>query len=115
MGAAGVVAVLGLGEAGSLLAADLVAAGAAVRTYDPAVRDPVSGAAVCRDEADAARGADLVLSVNSAADAIALCGPGCRGSAAVRCGPTSTRRRRRSRAGSPTWPPPRASPSPTWR
>lgn len=69
MGAAGVVAVLGLGEAGSLLAADLVAAGAAVRTYDPAVRDPVSGAAVCRDEADAARGADLVLSVNSAADA----------------------------------------------
>ena len=35
-----VIAVLGLGEAGSLLARDLVAAGAAVRGYDPRVPAP---------------------------------------------------------------------------
>ena len=33
----GVIAVLGFGEAGSLIARDLVRAGAAVRGYDPAV------------------------------------------------------------------------------
>jgi 3-hydroxyisobutyrate dehydrogenase-like beta-hydroxyacid dehydrogenase len=32
-----VIAVLGLGEAGSVIAHDLVAAGAVVRGYDPAV------------------------------------------------------------------------------
>lgn len=63
------VAVLGLGEAGSLIAADLLAAGARVRAYDPAVPVPPSGATACTDEADAARGADVVLSVNTAADA----------------------------------------------
>ncbi len=68
MGAA-VMAVLGLGEAGSLLARDLVAAGAPVRTYDPVVPHVVPGAVACTDEADAAQGADVVLSVNSAADA----------------------------------------------
>ena len=42
-----VIAVLGLGEAGSLLARDLVAAGAAVRGFDPKVPAPagVTGAA----------------------------------------------------------------------
>ncbi len=35
-----VIAVLGFGEAGSLLARDLVAAGAAVRGYDPKVPAP---------------------------------------------------------------------------
>ncbi len=69
MGAGTTVAVLGLGEAGSLLAADLLAAGAAVRAYDPAVVGAPDGATRCADEADAARGADLVLSVNSASDA----------------------------------------------
>lgn len=59
-----VIAVLGLGEAGSLLARDLAAAGATVRGYDPAVSAPpgVTGAG---GEAEAADGADLVLSVNS--------------------------------------------------
>jgi 3-hydroxyisobutyrate dehydrogenase-like beta-hydroxyacid dehydrogenase len=64
-----VIAVLGLGEAGSLIAADLARAGAEVRGYDPRVvaTGPVVNA---EDAAQACRGADLVLSVNSAADAV---------------------------------------------
>ncbi|MFB4295248.1 DUF1932 domain-containing protein [Actinomadura sp. NTSP31] len=64
------VAVLGLGEAGGAVARDLAAAGAAVRAYDPAVAAP-EGTVPCTGEADAASGADLVLSVNSAHDAMA--------------------------------------------
>ena len=64
-----VVAVLGLGEAGSVIARDLLAAGAGVRGYDPAVvADP--GITDTRGEAEAARGAHLVLSVNSAKAAV---------------------------------------------
>ena len=64
-----VIAVLGLGEAGSVIARDLAAAGVQVRGYDPAVTaaEPVIDTA---SEADAARGADLVLSVNSAKAAV---------------------------------------------
>jgi len=65
-----VVAVLGLGEAGSEIAADLVAAGAEVRGYDPVVEGSgVPGIVVCGSEAEAVAGAELVFSVNSAADA----------------------------------------------
>lgn len=60
-----VVALLGLGEAGSALATDLLAAGVVLRAYDPVVGAP-EGAVQCTDERDAARGAHLVLSVNSA-------------------------------------------------
>src|SRR5215207_8250473 len=63
------VAVLGLGEAGSAIAADLVAAGASVRGYDPAGR-AVEGVQDAGDEANAARGAALVISVNAAAVAV---------------------------------------------
>ncbi len=65
-----VIAVLGFGEAGSLLAGDLVAAGATVRGYDPKVPAPagVTGAA---SDAEAVTGAGLVLSVNSASEAVA--------------------------------------------
>ncbi|MEV0714051.1 DUF1932 domain-containing protein [Asanoa sp. NPDC050611] len=63
------IAVLGLGEAGREIARDLVAAGADVRGYDPLV-DPPPGVAARADDADAARDADLVLSVNSARDAL---------------------------------------------
>ncbi len=63
-----VVAVLGLGEAGGEIARDLVAAGASVRAYDPAVR-PGPGMIACTGEADAAAGAELVLSVNRASAA----------------------------------------------
>jgi 3-hydroxyisobutyrate dehydrogenase-like beta-hydroxyacid dehydrogenase len=64
-----VVAVLGLGEAGSAIAADLVAAGARVRGYDPAVT-AAEGITDTAGEAEAVRGADLVLSVNSAKAAV---------------------------------------------
>jgi 3-hydroxyisobutyrate dehydrogenase-like beta-hydroxyacid dehydrogenase len=63
------IALLGLGEAGSEIAADLVAAGADVCGYDPKVPVP-DGVDARGDEADAVRDADLVLSVNSAHDAL---------------------------------------------
>jgi 3-hydroxyisobutyrate dehydrogenase-like beta-hydroxyacid dehydrogenase len=63
------VALLGLGEAGSAIARDLVAAGADVRAYDPNVTAP-DGVAARTDEADTVRDADLVLSVNSSHDAM---------------------------------------------
>lgn len=63
------VAILGLGEAGSLLASDLLAAGVTVRGYDPAV--PATGGIVrTGSEAEAAQGADIVVSVNSAKAAV---------------------------------------------
>jgi 3-hydroxyisobutyrate dehydrogenase-like beta-hydroxyacid dehydrogenase len=64
-----VIAFLGLGEAGSVIARDLAAAGVQVRGYDPAVTatPPVINTA---SEAEAARGAHLVLSVNSAKAAV---------------------------------------------
>ena len=64
-----VIAVLGLGEAGSVIAADLLAAGVDVRGYDPAVA-AAEGITDTGSEAEAARGADLVLSVNSAQAAV---------------------------------------------
>jgi len=65
-----VIAVLGFGEAGSLLARDLVAAGATVRGYDPKVPAP-AGVTAAGSDAEAVAGANLVLSVNSAGDAVA--------------------------------------------
>jgi 3-hydroxyisobutyrate dehydrogenase-like beta-hydroxyacid dehydrogenase len=73
------IAVLGLGEAGGRFATDLVAAGATVRGYDPRVAAP-AGVHGSADAAEACRGAALVLSVNSAADALDALGqglPGC--------------------------------------
>ena len=64
-----VIAVLGLGEAGSLIAGDLAAAGVGVRGYDPAVAAG-PGITDTGSEAEAARSADLVLSVNSAKAAV---------------------------------------------
>jgi 3-hydroxyisobutyrate dehydrogenase-like beta-hydroxyacid dehydrogenase len=66
----GVIAVLGFGEAGSLIARDLVMAGAAVRGFDPKVPPP-DGVAGAGSDAEAVAGADLVLSLNSAGDAVA--------------------------------------------
>lgn len=65
-----VVAVLGLGEAGSLIAVDLVAAGATVQGYDPADVPTPTGVTRVGSEAEAAREAALVLSVNSAKAAV---------------------------------------------
>ena len=63
------IAVLGLGEAGSAFASDLLAAGAHVRAYDPAVKSP-RGAVDCIDEAEAVSTAGLILSVNTARAAL---------------------------------------------
>lgn len=60
-----VIAVLGLGEAGSRIAADLAAAGARVRGFDPLV-PAGAGVTGCADDADACRGAAVVLSLTSA-------------------------------------------------
>jgi 3-hydroxyisobutyrate dehydrogenase-like beta-hydroxyacid dehydrogenase len=62
------IAILGLGEAGSAISRDLVAAGALARGYDP-VADSPPGVLRCASEAEAVRGAAVVLSLNSADDA----------------------------------------------
>jgi 3-hydroxyisobutyrate dehydrogenase-like beta-hydroxyacid dehydrogenase len=64
------VAVLGVGEAGSAIAGDLVAAGATVRGFDPAGGREVAGVAMAAEAAEAVAGADVVLSVNAASAAL---------------------------------------------
>jgi 3-hydroxyisobutyrate dehydrogenase-like beta-hydroxyacid dehydrogenase len=63
------VAVLGLGEAGARIAADLVAAGCAVRGWDPARRP--EGLPCSASDLEAVAGADVVLSLTTAAFALA--------------------------------------------
>jgi 3-hydroxyisobutyrate dehydrogenase-like beta-hydroxyacid dehydrogenase len=63
------IAVLGLGEAGSAIARDAAAAGASVRGFDPFSAAP-EGIDAAADATSAATGADVVLSVNSAAVAL---------------------------------------------
>jgi 3-hydroxyisobutyrate dehydrogenase-like beta-hydroxyacid dehydrogenase len=65
------IAVLGLGEAGSEIAGDLVAAGARVRGYDPVVTTPPGGVLAVRSEADAVAGCELVISLTTAEQAVA--------------------------------------------
>jgi 3-hydroxyisobutyrate dehydrogenase-like beta-hydroxyacid dehydrogenase len=62
------VAVLGLGEAGGRFAGDLAAAGARVRGFDPAVPAP-AGIQPADGDADACRGAVLVISLTTAGEA----------------------------------------------
>ena len=64
------VAVLGLGEAGGKIAAGLAAAGCGVRAWDPVVT--AAGAGIDRAEAPTAAvtGADLVVSLTTAAHAV---------------------------------------------
>ncbi len=63
------IAVFGLGEAGSLIAADLVAAGAEVQGYDPAPVDTPPGVARHEEPVGAVEQTDLVLGLTAAADA----------------------------------------------
>jgi len=58
------VAVLGLGEAGSLLARDLVHGGCAVRGWDPDPHGDLDGIPFAASFAAAVDGAEIVLSVN---------------------------------------------------
>lgn len=64
-----VIAIIGLGEAGAAIGADLAAAGAQVRGWD--VRDDavVEGVLRAAGPAQAAAGSDVVLSINAAAAA----------------------------------------------
>lgn len=62
------VAVLGLGEAGGKIAADLVAAGCSLRAWDPVRQLP--GVASAASDREAVRGADVVLSLTTAAYAL---------------------------------------------
>jgi len=68
------VAVLGLGEAGSAIARDLLQAGVEVAGYDPVPEKTVPGILRAWSEAEAAQGADLVLSVNWARVALEVAG-----------------------------------------
>jgi 3-hydroxyisobutyrate dehydrogenase-like beta-hydroxyacid dehydrogenase len=60
---------VGLGEAGSAIAVDLVAARASVRGWDPVAPIP-DGVEPATDAADAAAGVDVLISANSAAAAL---------------------------------------------
>ena len=68
------VALLGLGEAGSALAGDLVAAGVFVRGFDPAAGDDVPGVHRAADARAAVDGSDVVLSVTAASAALDAAG-----------------------------------------
>ena len=63
------IAVLGLGEAGSEIAADLVSAGAIVHVFDPKVAAPAATRGFGSDAA-AAGGAQIILSLTSAFEAL---------------------------------------------
>lgn len=67
------IAVLGLGEAGREIAADLATRGFVVTAFDPLAVTTPPGLSRMASEAEAARGADLVLSVNgpAVADSVA--------------------------------------------
>jgi 3-hydroxyisobutyrate dehydrogenase-like beta-hydroxyacid dehydrogenase len=65
-----VVAVLGLGEAGGRLAADLVSAGVEVRGYDPAAVSAPEGVEPASDPAAAVSGSTLVLALTTATTAL---------------------------------------------
>jgi 3-hydroxyisobutyrate dehydrogenase-like beta-hydroxyacid dehydrogenase len=68
------VALLGLGEAGSALAGELVAAGVFVRGFDPAAGNDVPGVHRAADARAAVEGSDVVLSVTAASAALDAAG-----------------------------------------
>jgi 3-hydroxyisobutyrate dehydrogenase-like beta-hydroxyacid dehydrogenase len=73
-----VVAMLGLGEAGGAITHDLLASGVTVRGFDPRVAGP-EGIIETGSDAEACRGADLVLSLTTAHEAegaLRAAGPG---------------------------------------
>jgi 3-hydroxyisobutyrate dehydrogenase-like beta-hydroxyacid dehydrogenase len=64
------VALLGLGEAGSVIARELVAAGVAVRAFDPAGGADVAGVQRATDACAAVDGSDVALSLTAASAAL---------------------------------------------
>jgi 3-hydroxyisobutyrate dehydrogenase-like beta-hydroxyacid dehydrogenase len=67
-----IVAVLGLGEAGGAIAADLVARDVVTRGFDPQPARTVAGVEQSRSAAEAVATADVVLSVNAQAVAVSV-------------------------------------------
>lgn len=63
------ICIFGLGEAGSLIAADLVAAGASVAAFDPSEIEIPDGVRRCESAGEAVVGADLVMAVTTPARA----------------------------------------------
>jgi 3-hydroxyisobutyrate dehydrogenase-like beta-hydroxyacid dehydrogenase len=66
------IAVLGLGEAGSAIAADLAAAGLTVAAWDPKPKHVPPGVTLTATDQAAINQADVVLSVNLASIAVAV-------------------------------------------
>lgn len=66
-----VVTVLGLGEAGSRIAADLAGAGVQVQGYDPEAGSTPDGVDRAGDPASAVRGSSIVLALTTASTALA--------------------------------------------
>jgi 3-hydroxyisobutyrate dehydrogenase-like beta-hydroxyacid dehydrogenase len=64
------VALLGLGEAGNVIARELVAAGATVRAFDPVAGEDIAGVRRAADARAAVDGSDVVLSVTTASAAL---------------------------------------------
>lgn len=64
------IAVFGLGEAGSLISADLVRAGATVSGYDPALVTTPPGVRRCVTPADAIVDADVVIALTQGSEAL---------------------------------------------
>lgn len=60
------VAVLGLGEAGTCFARDLIDIGVEVSGWDPVAKDPVKGIVFAASNLDAVLNADAIFSMNSA-------------------------------------------------
>src|SRR5581483_8913842 len=67
-----IVAVIGLGEAGSLIAYDLIRLGIQVRGWDPAPRGDVSQIPLAPNGRAAAEQADVILSINAASVALVV-------------------------------------------
>jgi 3-hydroxyisobutyrate dehydrogenase-like beta-hydroxyacid dehydrogenase len=65
-----VVAILGLGEAGSSIGDDLIARGVRVKGWDPDPARTLVGARAAESSIDAVAGSDVVLSINSASVAL---------------------------------------------
>ena len=64
------VGFFGLGEAGSLISADLASAGATVTGYDPAPQDTPAGVRRVAEPRAAVAGAQLVMAVTAASDSM---------------------------------------------
>jgi len=66
------IAVLGIGEAGGHISADLAGAGLRVTAWDPEPKSYPPGVIFAKSDHDAVRDADIILSVNVAEEAVGI-------------------------------------------